>query len=304
MTTRRVTLATYEKLPDLTDDDRALAAALERRGVRVAAGVWSEPSHWACDPGLVVLRSCWDYHLRLPEFLAWLDGLDAHGVPVRNPVAAIRWNARKRYLLDLAARGIATLPTVLVPYDGTAALGTALAALAADDGALWRDVVIKPEVSASAYLTVRVRAPHDAASLRGFETLPAGSRLLVQPYAASVAELGETSLVFLGGRFSHAVSKRPASGDFRVQAELGGSSHAVAAAPALVAWGERVLAEAGAASGVAPGALAYARVDALPEDPPRLMELELIEPALFLAHDAGAAGRFADAVARCLTGAE
>src|SRR5689334_1430747 len=107
MTTPRVTLATYEQLPGLTADDRALADALERRGVRVAGGVWSEPSHWEGDPGLVVVRSCWDYHRRLPEFLAWLDGLDARGVAVRNPPPAIRWNARKRYLLDLAARGVA-----------------------------------------------------------------------------------------------------------------------------------------------------------------------------------------------------
>src|SRR5690349_4990103 len=154
MPTRRVTLATYDRLPELTEEDRALAAALERRGARVAAGVWSDPSPWARDPGLVVVRSCWDYHRRLPEFVAWLDGLHARGVVVRNPPAAIRWNARKRYLLDLAARGVDTLPTALVPYGGTAALGAALAALAADDPARWADVVVKPEVSASAYLTL------------------------------------------------------------------------------------------------------------------------------------------------------
>ncbi len=295
-----VTLATYERLPGLTADDRALAAALERRGVRAVAGVWSDPAHWAGDPGLVVVRSCWDYHRRLPEFAAWLDALHGRGVVVRNPLPALRWNARKRYLLDLAARGVATLPTVLLPFTDGAALAGQLAALAADDPARWRDVVVKPEVSASAWLTVRARVPADAAELHALDGLPAGAHVLVQPYEPSVAELGETSLVYLGDGFSHAVSKRPAPGDFRVQEELGGSSRPVHASAALVAWGETVLDAACAASGVARSALTYARVDALAGEAPRLMELELIEPALFLAHDADAPDRFADAIVAAL----
>lgn len=299
-----VTLATYERLPELTAEDRALAAALERRGVRVRAAVWSDRAAWARDPGLVVVRSCWDYHLRLAEFEGWLERLRARGVAVRNPPGVIRWNARKRYLLDLAARGVSTLPTELLPFAGSDALGAALAARAAADPARWGDVVVKPAVSASAFLTVRVRADDGAAgvadALRGFDALPAGAEVLVQPFAASVAEIGETSLVYLGGRFSHAVTKRPAAGDFRVQEELGGSSRPAEAPAALVAWGAGVLDAAGALCGAAVPEITYARVDVLAEAAPRLMELELVEPSLFLRHAPGAAERFADAIVAAL----
>jgi hypothetical protein len=299
-----VTLATYERLPGLTAEDRAVAAALGRRGVRVRAAVWSDRAAWAGDPGLVVVRSCWDYHLRLAEFEGWLAGLRARGVAVRNPSGVLRWNARKRYLLDLAARGVSTLPTVLLPVGGSDALGAALA-LAADDPARWRDVVVKPAVSASAFLTVRVRVGTHADegvadALRGFDALPAGSEVLVQPFAPSVAEIGETSLVYLGGRFSHAVTKRPAAGDFRVQEELGGSSRAADAPAALVAWGEGVLDAAGALCDVPVAEITYARVDVLAEAAPRLMELELVEPSLFLRHAPDAAERFADAIVAAL----
>ena len=299
--TTRVTLATYERLPDLTAEDRALAAALERRGVRVRAAVWSDRAAWQGDPGLVVVRSCWDYHLRLTEFEGWLEGLCARGVAVRNPPGVIRWNARKRYLLDLAARGVSTLPTALLPFAGADALGAELAARAAADPARWGDVVVKPAVSASAFLTVRVRVDGGVAdALRGFDALPAGAEVLVQPFAASVAEIGETSLVYLGGRFSHAVTKRPAAGDFRVQEELGGSSRPAEAPGSLVAWGAGVLDAAGALCGVPVPEIAYARVDLLAEAAPRLMELELVEPSLFLRHAPDAAERFADAIVAAL----
>jgi len=305
MTTKRIAFATYSKEPGLVDDDRVAVAALEARGAEVRAAVWDDPGvAWGAFDAVVV-RSCWDYHLRLAEFEGWLARLVARGVAVRNPPAVIRWNARKRYLLDLAARGVSTLPTVLLPVGGSDALGAALAALAADDPARWRDVVVKPAVSASAFLTVRVRVGTHADegvadALRGFDALPAGSEVLVQPFAPSVAEIGETSLVYLGGRFSHAVTKRPAAGDFRVQEELGGSSRAADAPAALVAWGEGVLDAAGALCDVPVAEITYARVDVLAEAAPRLMELELVEPSLFLRHAPDAAERFADAIVAAL----
>src|SRR5690349_10064102 len=102
----RVTLATYDRLPALAPDDATLLPALARLGVEADARVWSDADAWRRPPDLVVVRSCWDYHRRLAEFEAWLDRLGAAGVRVGNPPHVLRWNARKRYLLDLAARGV------------------------------------------------------------------------------------------------------------------------------------------------------------------------------------------------------
>src|SRR4051812_33368011 len=96
-----VALATSAKLPDLTPDDRSLVDALASLGIAAGPRVWSAPEGWVYPPSLVVIRSCWDYHLHLDEFLAWITRLERHGVQVVNPPALLRWNSRKRYLIAL-----------------------------------------------------------------------------------------------------------------------------------------------------------------------------------------------------------
>ena len=280
----RIALATYAKLPTLNDDDRLLVPALAALGVTAVPAVWDEAG--ACWDELqgVLIRSCWDYHLRAPEFLDWIARLERSGVRVWNPGDLLRWNHHKRYLRDLAARGVATVPTRWLARGEAADLR----ALLTDAG--WREAVIKPAVSASAFGTWRSSIETASRDQSRLEQLLSAGDVMVQPLVPEVGRAGEWSLVFLGGGFSHAVLKRPAAGDYRVQWEFGGSAESQVPAGRLIADAERVLT-------AVPGEPVYARVDGV-ERAGRLvlMELELIEPHLFLGWDTSAAGRLARAL--------
>ena len=280
----RIALATYAKLPTLNDDDRLLVPALAALGVTAVPAVWDSPDVCWDEFQGVLIRSCWDYHLRPLEFLDWIARLERAGVTVWNAGAVLRWNHHKRYLRDLAARGVAIVPTRWLERGGP----VDLPALLGEAG--WRDAVVKPAVSASAAGTWRIStetAPTDQVRLDA--QLRAGD-VMVQPWMREVCDAGEWSLLFFARRFSHAVLKRPAPGDYRVQWEFGGVAVSAAAARHVIADAERVMA-------AAPGDPLYARVDGVERDGRLvLMELELIEPHLFLGWDAPAAGRLARAI--------
>jgi len=281
-----VALVTHAGLPQLSDDEQHLVRALAERGVRAVPAVWDDARvDWRAFDAVVV-RSAWDYHLRFDDFRAWIDRLEAEGVPLWNPPAVLRWNADKTYLRDLAARGVRTVPTWWVEVGD----GTPLSAIL--DGRGWADVVVKPAVSASGWETWRVTRDDVAELEPRFRATAARARLLVQPFVDEVARDGEWSLLFFGGRFSHAVLKRPRAGEFRVQSEYGGSAD-----PARPP--SSVLADAAAALRALPGGEEplYARVDGCVLDGRlTVMELELLEPSAFLAADPHAGGRFADAI--------
>ena len=200
----RIALATYAQLPQL-DDDRLLLAPLAALGLEAVPTVWDAPDAPWDEFAAVLVRSCWDYHRRLDEFLGWVARLETMGVPLWNPPALLRWNSHKRYLRDLGATGVATAPTRWLRRGEDVVLAELLRAEE------WPDAVVKPAVSASAFGTWRaslVTAAQDQARLA--ELLAVGD-VLVQPYLAEVRAPGEWSLLFYGGRYSHAVLKRPAS---------------------------------------------------------------------------------------------
>jgi len=213
----------------------------------------------------------WGYHLDPPAWFDRLAAWEAAGVRLHNPASALRWNTAKTYLCELEQAGAPVIPTLAVGETTADDLAEARRRFATDT------LVVKPQIGASAH-GAEILRPGEAPALRG----PA----ILQPFYASVQTAGELSLMFFGGRFSHAVRKRPGAGDFRVQEEHGGSSVAVTPPPEAIRAAEQVL-------DAAPRGLTYARVDLLPDADGRhrLMELELIEPQLFLAHapDAGAA---------------
>lgn len=254
-------LVTWRGLPDLAADDRLLRDALVRRGAGVHAVVWDDPAvDWNAYDAIVV-RSTWDYHTRVEEFGAWIGRLE--GRPLWNPPDVLRWNTHKSYLLDLEKQGVPIVPTRLVRR------GEPMPDVP------WADVVVKPAVSATAHHTVRGLTAMDC-------------DLLIQPFVPEIVDGGELSFIFLGRRFSHAVRKRPRAGDFRVQAEFGGS------AERFEPPGE-LLAQAGAIAATLGTQWLYARIDAIVRDGRlMLMELEAVEPSLFL--DGEAAERFADAL--------
>jgi glutathione synthase/RimK-type ligase-like ATP-grasp enzyme len=286
----RVALVTCRAYPQLAEDDRLLRDALMAGGVVAEPVVWDEAAvDWAGFDAAVV-RSTWDYHLRAEAFDVWIGGLERMGVPLWNPPDVLRWNSRKTYLHELETAGIPTVPTRFVEQGGAP-----LASVLQETG--WDEVVVKPVVSASAYETWRASRATLAQDAARYARLVAEGAVMVQPFLSGIMTDGEWSLCFFAGRYSHAVLKRPRPGDFRVQADHGGEYTSAQASRQLVAEAEAALRAAGRPT-------LYARVDGCVMDGTfRLMELELLEPGLFLATDTGAADRFADAVIRA-TGQE
>lgn len=273
--------------PDYYEDwSRAYArkgAALMRAGLAVERRVWTDPG----DLGgfdLVLPIFAWGYQRDVMAWYGLLDRLEAEAVPVVNAVPLLRWNSDKAYLSDLATKGVAVVPTVDVAALDESSLAKARTALGATD------VVVKPAISGGADGTHLLRAD---------DPLPAdarGQRRLVQPLMPGITRDGELSLFLMDGRLSHAIVKRPAAGDFRVQEQFGGREFGWEANAEA-----RTLADAALAA--CPMHPIYARVDMVGDKDGKLhiMELELIEPSLFLqfARDDGAA--FAAAISRAAT---
>jgi glutathione synthase/RimK-type ligase-like ATP-grasp enzyme len=278
-------LVTYRGLPSLSADDQLLLAPLARRGIRAVAAAWDDPAVAWDSYDALVIRSTWNYHTSFDAFRTWIDRVDALGVPVWNPPAILRWNASKTYLRDLAARGVDVVPTRWVERGSS----TTLRATLGDAG--WLDAVVKPAISASAYETWRVTALNVAPGEEArFSRLTATGDVMIQPFLRELAREGEWSVMFIAGEFSHAVLKRPRDGDFRVQHEHGGSA-ALRTPPA------HVLATARTIVTRAPGRSLYARVDGVEIGGKFvLVELELLEPSMFLATDPRAPERFAAAI--------
>jgi len=284
---KRIALATSSKYSKLTDDDRLLIAPLAKLGIQAEAAVWDD-AHTEWSPyAAVVLRSCWDYHLKPESFLRWISRLEAEGVSVFNSAPLVRWNADKVYLRALEAKGIHVVPTFWADDPRhNAQTPISLKDKLRELG--WQNAVIKPRVSATAHRTLLVSVADAEDAQSHFDDLRPG--VMVQKFMKDVASEGEWSLIFFACQFSHAVLKKPRSGDFRVQNDFGGTSQVGEPPPNVLAAATRAVR--------AVDATVYARVDGVVEDGQfHLMELELIEPALFLADHPEAASRFAEAIA-------
>ena len=254
------------------------AGTLRDAGCAVDPVVWTEVTDLS-GYDLVMPLVAWGYHLQYDRWLALLDRAEAEHWPMVNPPALLRWNSDKAYLAELADFGVATVPTLAVEACCDADIEEARRTFDSE----W--LVIKPPVSAGASGTHRL-GPND--------DLPPDSVLrsmIIQPLIEEIARTGEFSLMFFGDRFSHAVVKRPRSGEFRVQPHLGG-----VVVPTTPPPGAERLARA--ALSAAPATATYARVDIIPDDEGtlRIMELELIEPALYLDQASGASAAFTNAI--------
>jgi glutathione synthase/RimK-type ligase-like ATP-grasp enzyme len=253
------------------------ADVLRRAGIEVEPRPWTDPGDLN-DFDLVMPLVAWGYHLDPPRWHALLDRLARDATKVLNPIPLLRWNSDKRYLAELGRKGIAVIPTRLVEALDEAALAEARAEYG-------DDLVIKPPVSAAADGTHRLGLG---------DPLPVDAKfreMLVQPFLRSVADEGEYSIMLFGGRFSHAVVKRPKAGDYRVQPHLGGTEQ-----PCEPPHGAIELAQAALAA--APAEAAYARVDMVRDPLGKLaiIELELIEPSLWLQHAPDGGSSFAETV--------
>jgi glutathione synthase/RimK-type ligase-like ATP-grasp enzyme len=281
-----VVLVTCNAYPDLNASERLYAAALTARGCKVAAARWNGPSGAFDTDAAIILRSNWDFHYDPGAFLEWMMGLRHKGRTIYNQPEVVAWNVDKHYLLDLASRGVRTPMTRIVPNDRDAITRVF-------DEANVDQAVIKPSVGASGY-DVELVTREDLRRRQKRQLWTRRSPVIVQEYLPELRQTGEISCVFFDGVFSHALLRRPVTGEFRVNSRYGGETSLMSVSHAIVRQAQKALA-------VWNQPLLYARVDgAIRNQVFILTELELNEPDLDLHLAPGAADRFADATLKRL----
>jgi hypothetical protein len=276
--------------PDLRPEDWPLLRhALGQHSVEASTAVWTDPEVSWHTFDLVVANGAWDHIHHAEEFAAWAQRV-SQVVPVVNSPAVLSWNMDKHYLAALASEGVPTVPTTWVEPGDRGRADVAL-----PDG----EFVVKPAISGGGFETARYGPEEHAVATAHIGRLLAGGRTaMVQPYQSSVDTQGEVGLIYLGGRFSHAIHKNPllftGAG---VQQDLWDKMVIVATQPhesqldlatATLSAAERLV-----------GPSTYARVDivALGDGTPAILELELVDPALYLELSPSAVGRFAEVLA-------
>lgn len=282
----RIAVATCAGHDELKSDEPLLREALAERGIEAPSVRWDDPAIDWGEFAACLLRSTWDYHQKHAEFLTWAEEVAAV-TRLWNPPALVAWNSSKTYLRELEEAGVPLVPTVWIrPGEETD-----IEALLEARG--WDEVVVKPVVDLGARNLKRASGPRKTASaLR--KVLSRGEAML-QPYLPSLETEGELSLVYIDGSFAHAVRKLPAPGDFRVQGSWGGTARYVQPQPHEMEIAAQALSRL-------PEPPLYARVDLVTDldGQPCLIELELIEPNLYLAESPGTAETLAQAIAQRL----
>ena len=276
----QLAIASSRQFPSIHEDDAHLAATLKLLGVAPTVCIWNDPTvDWAAFDA-VLIRTIWDYFEHYAAFLAWTHTLDRLGVSVINDTPLMRWNSDKRYLLEMQRQGVPIIPTRVVS-------GHVLPEALAD---ATEEMVIKPTVSGGAWHTVRGR-PGTAEFAQALQRLPKQMDYLLQPFVPEIASDGEWSLLYFEGNYSHAVLKRPVTGDYRVQEQHGGTVTQATPNEHTLSAAGKVLATVATLGHQQP---AYARVDGVVVGGRfLLMELEVIEPSLSLVRRQDAAERFA-----------
>ncbi|HXB38282.1 MAG TPA: hypothetical protein VNU75_11280 [Acidimicrobiales bacterium] len=289
------------QFPELHDDWPLVRAALADIGVDAVPVVWSDPSVDWSSFDLIVANGAWDNIHHVDEFLAWVAAREQGSTPTVNSPATLRWNLDKRYLRVLEAAGVPIVPTTWVePNVGGSDSGDGGNNVALPDG----EVVVKPSISGGGHRTARYRLDeHEQARAHVRDLVASGRTAMIQPYQASVDEVGELGLVFLDGEYSHAIHKDPmirrGAGpldsliDNQVVRAATASDDQIVLAQRAVSAAERFL-----------GQTTYARVDIVEraDGEQALLELELLDPVLFFAVVPERTATFAEVVKRRLEG--
>lgn len=247
---KKVALVTYSRQPELFDGDNLLPQAFAYHGYMAEAVPWDIKVNWQ-SYDLVILRSCWNYHTKITQFLNWINELESLGINLLNPRNVIIWNMNKKYLLDLEKKGVNIVPTVdnihQVPKS-------------------WKEIIIKPFYGASSYKIRKIKREE----LQNYQL----ENTLIQPFLEEISR-GEISFIFINKKFSHAVNKIPKKQEFRSQREFGGLEISITPPDTLILEAQSILKKI-------PSPLLYARIDGIIlEGHFFLMELEVIEPYLF-----------------------
>jgi len=275
-----ISFVTYNEKSELTPDDELLADYLRTKGISVSPAAWNDDAVDWKQYDAIVLRSTWDYHKKIDHFNVWLDKLEQLRCNVLNPVAIIKWNQNKKYLVDLINQGKHIPSFVFCAQNNYASLEEILAVTQ------WEKVVVKPAVSGGSFNTWVTTVSAAKSAQPEFESMLAGGDVIVQKFMNEIVGEGELSLMFFNKVFSHAVLKKASQGDFRVQSQFGGTVENVQPGDDIIQYATSLLDDIDEP-------LLYARVDGVVSDGQFfLMELELIEPALFMAYHPNACENF------------
>lgn len=282
---QRCAFITMDNMDGYVCDDDLAIPAMAKLGWQVdKISWWDTDTDWT-RYDIVVIRSPWDYPSDAPRFLENMERITAAGTPLVNPLALVRWNLHKSYLQQLAGRGVNTVPTRWLDRPTREDIVELFTAYASDT------LVIKPAVGANAEHAHVLRPGELDAVWPTIEPVFAERQAMVQPFRAAISTEGEYSLIFIGGKLSHTINKLPKAGDFRSQEEHGADITLAQPEPLLV---QRAT-EAVQALDWPP---LYGRADMIrnPDGDFEVMELELVEPSLYLRMDPGAPERLARAI--------
>jgi glutathione synthase/RimK-type ligase-like ATP-grasp enzyme len=275
---------TMDNLEGFVTDDELAIEPLAALGWRVEMVSWRQTAVPWREFDAVIIRTTWDYQNDSKAYLSVLEAI-SQATHLENDISLVRWNMHKSYLRDLDQWGIGIVPTLW----GQGITGKKLQELTAALNS--QELVIKPVIGANADDTFRLAKTVDKWQIDQLEAAFSDKPFMVQPFMPGIVEEGEFSLFFFAGEYSHAILKSPKADDFRVQEEHGGLIQAIEAEPLLVKRAKAV------ADVIDPQPL-YTRVDMVrtAEDDFVVMELELIEPSLYLRMDPAAPARFATAL--------
>lgn len=282
---QRCAFITMDNMEGYVCDDDLAIPALAQLGWQADKVSWRDAGTDWTRYDIVVIRSPWDYPTDAPRFLANMERIQAAGTPLVNPLELVRWNLHKSYLARLAERGVSTVPTRWLDRPSREDITAVFAEHHTDT------LVIKPAVGANAEHAHVLRAGELDTRWPAIEPVFTHRQAMVQPFRAAIQSEGEYSLIFIGGELSHTINKMPRTGDFRSQEEHGADITLVQPEPLLV---QRAT-EAVKALDWQP---LYGRADMIrnPDGDFEVMELELIEPSLYLRMDPGAPARLARAI--------
>ncbi|WP_411028896.1 RimK family alpha-L-glutamate ligase [Spongiimicrobium sp. 3-5] len=284
----RLGIVTCSTVPNLTESEQALIPLFATQEIIADALVWNDASIVWKDYDYLIIRSLWDYHLHLKDFLKWLEDLENYGVKTLNALPLLKSNAHKFYLKELEKQGFTIVPTIF--HEKTKPLD-----LSSLQGSGWKKAVIKPAVSASAFLTEKFEVGNFDNIEKKFNGLAHGRDLLIQKFMPQIQSFGELSIIFFNRKYSHTVLKTAVPNEFRIQSEFGGVAHGYEPNASIIETAAHILS-------AFEGDILYARVDGLVHDGNFiLMELELIEPELFFDHKKGALERFVEATLEIIT---
>lgn len=282
---KRCAYLTMAEPGDFVTDYELSYDAMADLGWRAEPVVWNDPAlDWNAFDAVYICTP-WDYPQQVERFLDVLASIDRSAAVLINPLPLVHWNLEKNYLRDIEARGGAIVPSLWCERFDAAEIPCWFAAHDTER------IVVKPAVGANAADTYVLTEPVPPGLIRVLSETFARRRFFVQPFMPNVIAEGEYSLIWFGGECSHAILKTPKAGDFRSQEEHGAAIRAVSPAPAIVDAARAIF------DCVEPKP-AYGRADLVRDEGDRflLMELELIEPSLYLRTDAGSSARFAAAI--------